>query len=196
MLVVHGTRAFRDRVPGHAAAPDDVSTTLLGSWYATLLRWRRPVALLVNEKTLLPLLMPLTPTRTLLERIPDAVAELLAAHQLPTPFAETERAAMAEVLLAPTTNRSVVGVLNEFTSLPFSPTSTEPTRTVCSSCPCGSRRHRSARYTGATSARIASSPCWSPSIRRADNKAAAAPRAFRSGRYRRMSRGVRRKSPD
>jgi hypothetical protein len=117
MLVVHGTRAFRDRVPGHTAAPDDVSTTLLGSWYATLLRWRRPVALLVNEKTLLPLLMPLTPARTLLERIPDAVAELLAAHQLPAPFAETEPAAMTEILLTPTANRSVVGVLNEFTFL-------------------------------------------------------------------------------
>src|SRR4051794_35622753 len=32
MLVVHGTRAFRDRVPGLAAAPEDVSTTLLGPW--------------------------------------------------------------------------------------------------------------------------------------------------------------------
>ena len=45
------------------------------------------------------------------------VADLLAAHRLPAPFAETERAAMAEVLLAPTANRSVVGVLNEFTFL-------------------------------------------------------------------------------
>jgi hypothetical protein len=61
MLVVHGTRAFRDQVPGLAAAPDDVSTTMLGPWYATVLRWRRPVALLVNQATLLPLLTPLAP---------------------------------------------------------------------------------------------------------------------------------------
>jgi hypothetical protein len=116
-VLIHGTRVFRDRVPGRAAAPDDVSTTALGAWYATVLRWRRPVALLVNDPTLLPLLMPLAPARTLLERIPGAVAELLAAHRLPAAFIEAERAAMAEVRLAPTANRSVVGVLNEFTFL-------------------------------------------------------------------------------
>jgi hypothetical protein len=116
-VIVHGTRVFRDRVPGRAAAPDEVSATALGAWYATVLRWRRPVALLVNEPTLLPLLMPLAPARTLLARIPGAVAELLAAYRLPTPFIDAERAAMGEVRLAPTANRSVVGVLNEFTFL-------------------------------------------------------------------------------
>jgi hypothetical protein len=116
-VLIHGTRVFRERVPGRTAAPDDVSATALGAWYATLLRWRRPVALLVNEPTLLPLLMPLAPARTLLARIPGAVAELLAAHRLPAPFIDAERAAMAEARLAPTANRSVVGVLNEFTFL-------------------------------------------------------------------------------
>jgi hypothetical protein len=66
VVVVHGTRRFRDRVPGLAAAHGDVSTTALGAWYAGLLRWRRPVALLVNEATLLPLLMPLAPARLII----------------------------------------------------------------------------------------------------------------------------------
>jgi hypothetical protein len=116
-VLIHGTRVFRERVPGRGAAPDEASTTALGAWYATLLRWRRPVALLVNEPTLLPLLMPLAPARTLLDRIPGAVTDLLAAHRLPAPFIDAERAAMAEVRLAPTANRSVVGVLNEFAFL-------------------------------------------------------------------------------
>jgi hypothetical protein len=116
-VIVHGTRVFRDRVPGRVAVPDEVSTTVLGAWYATVLRWRRPVALLVNEPTLLPLLMPLAPARTLLARIPGAVADVLAAHRLPAAFIDAERAAMGEVRLAPTANRSVVGVLNEFTFL-------------------------------------------------------------------------------
>ena len=116
-MIVHGTRVFRDRVPGRVAVPDEVSTTVLGAWYATVLRWRRPVALLVNEPTLLPLLMPLAPARTLLARIPGAVADVLAAHRLPAAFIDAERAAMGEVRLAPTANRSVVGVLNEFTFL-------------------------------------------------------------------------------
>jgi hypothetical protein len=117
VVIVHGTRRFRDRVPGLAAAQGDVSTTALGAWYASLLRWRRPVALLVNEATLVPLLMPLAPARTLLERLPGAVAELLAAHRLPAAFVAAEQAETGDIRLAPTANRSVVGVLNEFASL-------------------------------------------------------------------------------
>jgi len=99
------------------AAPGDASTTTLGPWYATLLRWRSPAVLLVNQTTLLPLVLRLAPAATLLERIPDATAELLAAHRLPAPFIEAEQAAMATTRLAPTANRSIVGVLNEFSRL-------------------------------------------------------------------------------
>jgi hypothetical protein len=48
------------------------------------------VPLLVNETTLLPLLMPLAPGSTLLARTPAAVADLLVAHRLPAPFIEAE----------------------------------------------------------------------------------------------------------
>jgi hypothetical protein len=75
------------------------------------------VALLVNEATLLPLLTPLAPARTLLERIPGAVAELLAAHHLPAAVVEAERAAMTEVRLTTTASRSILGVQNEFAHL-------------------------------------------------------------------------------
>jgi hypothetical protein len=117
VLVVHATRAFRDRVPGPAAADDDISTTILGPWYATLLRRRPLLALLVNQTTLLPLLTPLAPAATLLTRIPAAVADLLLAHHLPAQLIAAEQAAMADVHLAPTANRSVVGILNEFAYL-------------------------------------------------------------------------------
>jgi len=51
------------------AADGEMSTTLLGDWYATYLPWRpRQVALLVSERTLLPLLIPLAPASTLLNR--------------------------------------------------------------------------------------------------------------------------------
>lgn len=117
VLIVHGTRAFRDRVPGPAAAQGDGSTTVLGSWYASVLRWRRPAALLVNEVTLLPAVLPMAPARRLLDRLPDAVAELLDAHGVPAPVVEAERARMTECRVAPTANRSVVGVLSEFGAL-------------------------------------------------------------------------------
>jgi hypothetical protein len=117
MIIVHGTRGFRDRVPGPAAGPGDASTTLLGAWYATVIRWRRPAALFVNELTLLPLVMPLAPAKTLLHRLPDALAELLSAHRVPAQLIEVELAQALEHRLAATANRSLVGVMNEFAYL-------------------------------------------------------------------------------
>ena len=80
MVIIHGTQRFRDRVTAVPAAEVETSTTILGPWYATVLRWRPAVALFVNASTLLPVFMPFAPTRTLLDRFPVAVAEVLAAH--------------------------------------------------------------------------------------------------------------------
>lgn len=99
------------------AAPDDASTTSLGSWYATVLFWRPQVALFVNEAALLPVLVPLAPASSLLPRFPTAVVAVFDRHGLSQSFIETEIAQMAERRLATTKNRSVVGVMNEFTHL-------------------------------------------------------------------------------
>jgi hypothetical protein len=58
MVIIHGTQRFRDRVTAERAAERDASTTILGSWYATVLRWRPAVALFVNASALLPVFMP------------------------------------------------------------------------------------------------------------------------------------------
>jgi hypothetical protein len=116
VLVVHATRALRERIPEPAAAHDE-STTTLGPWYATRLRWRRPAVLLVNQTTLLPLFLPMAPAASLLTRVPDAIAELLLHHDVPPLFVTAEHAAMTPIRLAPTADRSVVGILNEFTRL-------------------------------------------------------------------------------
>jgi hypothetical protein len=83
------------------------STTLLGDWYATTLPWRPQVALLVNEATLLPVLMPLAPAATMPARIADEVSAVLAAHGTPDAVFETEREQMRQWRIAPTANRSV-----------------------------------------------------------------------------------------
>ena len=93
------------------------STTLLGQWYATALPWRPQVALLVNESTLLPVLMPLAPAATLLTRIGERVAAVLVAHGAPDTLIDDELQRMREWRLAGTANRSVVGIMNEFTFL-------------------------------------------------------------------------------
>jgi hypothetical protein len=146
VIVVHGTRAFRDRVPGPTAGPDETSTTVLGAWYATVLRWRRPAALLVNERTLLPLVLPLAPAKTLLHRLPDGLAELLSAHGVPAALIEADHAEALDHRVAPTANRSLVGVMNEFACLADAHRAEEPDLVLLSTqlaiTPCGPLFHR------------------------------------------------------
>lgn len=114
MLVIRGTKKLRDRVKGSAAADDDVSTTELGDWFATALFWRPQVALLVNTRTFLPVFMELAPAAALLDRAPTAIEEVLRRHGVNDSFLTAEREAMSEVRIAPTNDRSVLGVMNEF----------------------------------------------------------------------------------
>ncbi|HEX6421898.1 MAG TPA: plasmid pRiA4b ORF-3 family protein [Acidimicrobiales bacterium] len=126
MLVVRGTKKLRDRVRGAPAADGDVSTTELGDWFATALFWRPQVALLVNTRTLIPLFMELAPAATLLDRVPAAIEAVLGRHGVDEAFLAAEREAMADVGVAPTNDRSVVGVMNEFAFLGEHHQSIEP----------------------------------------------------------------------
>ena len=114
MLVVRGTKKLRDRVRATPAGAGEVSTTLLGDWFATALFWKPQVALLVNERTLLPVFMPLAPAATLLDRMPAAIASVLRLHGVDDTIIASELAAMSDHRIAPTDNRSIVGVMNEF----------------------------------------------------------------------------------
>lgn len=114
MLVVRGTKKLRDRVRGAPAGDNDVSTTVLGDWFATALFWRPQVALLVNSRTLLPVFMALAPAATLLDRAPAAIEAVLRRHGVDDGFLASERDAMREVRIVPTNDRSTVGVMNEF----------------------------------------------------------------------------------
>ena len=73
--------------------------------------------LLVNERALLPVFMPLAPAATLMERFPESLRQTLEAHEIPAEFIEFENAAMIEGRYAKTANRSVVGIMNEFSFL-------------------------------------------------------------------------------
>ncbi len=116
MLVVHATKKLRDH--WRAQLQDgERSTTALGDWYATALFWRPRVALFVNEATLLPVLVPLAPSVTVGQRLAPALAALLAAHGASPGFVSAEVQEMAEWRVARTTNRSAVGVMNEFAFL-------------------------------------------------------------------------------
>jgi hypothetical protein len=99
---------------GASACDGDQSTTALGDWFANALFWRPQVALLVNTRTLLPVFMELAPAGTLLDRAPGAIEAVLRRHSVDDGFLAAERDAMSEVRIAPTNDRSTVGVMNEF----------------------------------------------------------------------------------
>jgi hypothetical protein len=118
VVIVRATRKLLQRLGQAPTVDSGRSTARLGDWYATVLPWRpRQVALFVSEHTPLPVLMPLAPTGTLLDRFPDHLAVVLSAHEIPEPVVAAEVATTRTVRVAATANRSLVGSMNEFAHL-------------------------------------------------------------------------------
>ena len=80
-------------------------------------RCRPELILLVNEETLLPVLMPLAPGATAPARIGPEIAATLTAYQAPAVVIDDELSQMRDCRFGPTANRSVVGIMNEFAYL-------------------------------------------------------------------------------
>ena len=117
MYTIHCTQKLLDRVKHAPASAIPAPTTALGNWYAHALFWTPQVALLVNERTLLPVLMPLAPAATLASRFPTHLAAVLRGLGINTQVIVSEVEAMSEPVVAKTSNRSVVGTMNEFAFL-------------------------------------------------------------------------------
>ncbi|NBW46191.1 MAG: hypothetical protein EBR45_11645 [Betaproteobacteria bacterium] len=60
MFTLYCTKKLLDRIGRPVTVPEPASTHL-GNWYATALLWKPQMALMVNERTLLPVLLPLAP---------------------------------------------------------------------------------------------------------------------------------------
>ena len=117
MYVVHATKALLDKVGLTDPAAEAESTTLLGPWYATIVKGRPQLALFVNEETLLPVLMPLAPSRSLFRRFPEQLARVLATHGVEQTVVDAELEAMEYDVTRKTASRSMTGMLVEFTFL-------------------------------------------------------------------------------
>ncbi len=88
------------------------SDTALGDWYVNrIVVDRRPLLLLVSSKALLPLLLPARDVRSLPERLPTLVATALRRLGVADALIAAEVAAMSQVAIAPTLDRSVLGIL-------------------------------------------------------------------------------------
>jgi hypothetical protein len=120
MVILRPTRKLRSFLPIAESEPisDD---TALGDWYVNrIVVDRRPLLLLVSSRSLLPLLLPARDVRTLPDRLGQVVTARLRRLGITTPVIEAEQEAMEPVVIGPTCDRSVMGILVDFAkSVPY-----------------------------------------------------------------------------
>lgn len=118
MYTIHATRKLLDRVKEPIRPAVAEPSALLGNWYANAI-FRRPphVALVMNERTLLPVFMPLAPAGSMLERFPEQLALVLRALNVRQTMIAEEIELMGEGSYAKTAIRSLLGSMNDFARL-------------------------------------------------------------------------------
>lgn len=93
------------------------SSGRLGDWYANPLFWRPQVVLFLNERTRVPVIVPLAPASSVVDRFPAEFATVAKNIDIPAAAVDAEVDAMADWVLAKTTSRSLLGTMNEFAHL-------------------------------------------------------------------------------
>lgn len=115
MLVLRCTRQLLARLRQVGDVPLAESTTRLGDWYGNILRiGRRQYLLFISQRSRLPVVIPIREAKHLAAVFPDAVCEVLAAVGVSAPDIAEERSRMAEIGFGRTSNRSLLGTLNDF----------------------------------------------------------------------------------
>jgi hypothetical protein len=114
MVVLRTTHKLAAALPTTALG-DETSDTALGDWFVNrLVVDRRPLLLLLSEKSLLPILTPARNVSGLPEALPELVTHRLRRLGIDPAAIERERAAMSPVMTSRTNNRSVMGFMVDF----------------------------------------------------------------------------------
>lgn len=114
VFILRCTQKLLDRLnatPHSEPAPTD---TVLGDWYANLIRVGRiQVVLAVSERSLLPVVVPARDGRTLVERLGEALEPMLTSIGVSADDATAECVAMQRWAVGKTANRRILGSLND-----------------------------------------------------------------------------------
>ena len=91
-------------------------TTRLGNWYVNLVHYgRQQVVMATSERSLLAVVLPARNLRDTLEgNLTTSVGQVLSALGIPPEIVDREVAEMQPAVVAPATNRSGLGSMNEF----------------------------------------------------------------------------------
>jgi hypothetical protein len=91
------------------------STTSLGDWYVNVIYVRRrPLFLLMSEKSLLSVILPTKESANLVPHLIAQAYALLSSFDVKPPLSQRELPAMKHVLFAGTPSRSVLGSMVDF----------------------------------------------------------------------------------
>jgi len=117
MVVLKATRKLAKSLPPTRHAPA-ASDTALGDWYVNrLVIDRQPLLLLVSARSLLAILTPARDVAALPQRLSALVASRLKRLGIRADLVAAEMAAMKPVVVAKTTNRSVVGIMVDYAKM-------------------------------------------------------------------------------
>jgi len=115
MVVLRCTERLRERLKREVHPDPGPSTTALGDWYANLIRFGpSQVLLFVNERSRLPLLLPALSAKHLDSVFPNEVERVLTEIGVHPDAVARECRELVPVVIARTSNRSVVGSMNDF----------------------------------------------------------------------------------
>lgn len=108
------TQKLLDRLHVTPTLAPDPSDSVLGDWYANLIRvGRTQLVLAVSERTLLPVVLEAKDSGTLVCRLADALGSMLMELGVPDEAVTAERVAMTDWVVAKTASRRVLGSLND-----------------------------------------------------------------------------------
>jgi len=114
VFVLRYTQKLLDRLSSKSDPESAPQDTVLGDWYANLIRVGRiQVVLAVSERSLLPVVVPARDSRALVQRLCEALEPILTEIGVPADEAAAERGAMQLWAVGKTANRRVLGSLND-----------------------------------------------------------------------------------
>jgi hypothetical protein len=117
MVILRRTNRLRSQIPD-SPQPAGESDTVLGDWYVNrVVIQRMPLLLIISSRSLLPIVTRARDVRSLPARLPDLVGDRLRKLGVPPVVIEAEVERMNPVVVRPTADRSVVGILVEYAYL-------------------------------------------------------------------------------
>lgn len=118
MVVFRCTRKLLRHLDNEDARGPPASTTRLGAWGANVVGVRRQhVVLAVSAVTLLPVLVPAAPYKTMVARFAEGAGQVLRALKIDEAQVRAEENAMRDYVVATTNDRRVLGSLNDFVNM-------------------------------------------------------------------------------